>query len=130
MTLNKDDVTTIIDNITITANGSSSASTGVDLSQAVDFDIQFQITFNASAVGVGGVGARIDLYSNHSSASFTVGSFDQPCDSADVLISSGHQVNGSFQMKKSSKYVKAKIVNLDPTYSITGASLWATVQKP
>jgi len=120
--------TQIISNITVSANTASTASTGVDLNNAIDFGIGFQMTFNASATK----GARIDLYADPAGASvsFTIGSYAAPCDSGDVQLSAGHQVQGFIQMQRAARYVKAKIVNLDTGQSITAASLWAHVQTP
>jgi len=120
--------TQILNNVTIAANGTSSESTGVDLNDAVDFGIGYQMTFNASATK----GARIDLYADPSGASqsFTIGSYADPCDSGDVQVDAGHQVQGFIQMQRAARYVKCKVVNLDTSYSITGCSLWSIVQKP
>lgn len=120
--------TLILDNVTIAANTASAASTGVDLGDAVDFGIGYQMTFNASATK----GARIDLYADPAGASvsFTVGTYADPCDSGDVQVDAGHQVQGFVQLQRAARYVKAKVVNLDTGQSITGCSLWAQVQKP
>jgi hypothetical protein len=56
------------------------------------------------------------------SASFTIGTYDAPADSEDIQLNKGHQVGGNPQMNWSSKYVKVRIVNLDPVYSIPAAS--------
>ena len=121
-------VTPILNSATMAANSSSSASTGVDLSQAVDFGIGYQMTFNASATK----GARIDLYADPEGASisFTIGTYADPCDSGDVAVDAGHQVQGFVQMQRAAKYVRAKVTNLDTGQSITGCSLWAIVQTP
>jgi hypothetical protein len=121
-------VTQILNGATVAANSSSSASTGVDLSEAVDFGIGYQMTFNGSATK----GARIDLFADPegASVSFTVGSYADACDSGDVAVDAGHQVQGFVQMQRAAKYVRAKVVNLDTGQSITGCSLWAQVQKP
>lgn len=120
--------TQIISNITVSANTASAASTGVDLNNAIDFGIGYQMTFNASATK----GARIDLYADPTGASisFTVGSNAAPCDSGDVKLKAGGQVQGFIQMQRAARYVKAKIVNLDTGQSITAASLWSHVQTP
>ncbi len=120
--------TLILDNVTIAANTASSASTGVDLGAAVDFGIGYQMTFNASATK----GARIDLFADQAgaSASFTVGTYADACDSGDVQVDSGHQVQGFIQLQRAARYVKAKVVNLDTGQSITACSLWAQVQTP
>jgi hypothetical protein len=117
----------IISNQTVAAN-SSIPGDGVDLSSAVDFGIGYQLTFNGSCAS----GARIDLYADPigESTSFTIGTYDDPCDSADIEKDPGHTVKGFVQMQRAAKFVKAKIVNLDSTYSITAVSLWAHVQTP
>lgn len=120
--------TLILDNVTIAANSASAASTGVDLNDAVDFGIGYQMTFNASATK----GARIDLFADPAGASvsFTVGTYADACDAGDVQVDAGHQVQGFIQLQRAARYVKAKVVNLDTGQSITGCSLWAIVQKP
>lgn len=120
-------VTKVIDNQTI-ALSSSYTSTGVDLSNAVDFAVGYQLTFNASCT----LGARIDLFADPDgdSISFTVGTYDDAVDSADIDKDAGHQVNGVVQLNRSAKYVKVRIVNLDTAQSITGASAWTFVQTP
>ncbi|ALK06158.1 hypothetical protein SAMN02910340_02104 [Methanosarcina thermophila] len=127
MALNKT-ATQILSGATVAANSSSSASTGVDLSQAVDFGIGYQMTFHASATK----GARVELFADPegASVSFTVGTYADPCDSGDVDVDAGHQVQGFVQMQRAAKFVKAKVRNLDTGQSITGASLWAIVQTP
>jgi hypothetical protein len=118
----------ILDNVTIAANSASAASTGVDLNDAVDFGIGYQMTFHASATK----GARIDLYADPAGASqnFTIGTYADPCDSGDVQVDAGHQVQGFIQMQRAARYVRARVVNLDTGQAITGCSLWAIVQKP
>ena len=118
----------ILDNVTVAANSASNPSTGVDLNDAVDFGIGYQMSFNVSATK----GARIDLYADPAGASvsFTVGTYANPCDSGDIRVNAGRQVQGFFQMQRAARYVRAKVVNLDTGQSITGCSLWAIVQKP
>lgn len=120
--------TLILDNVTIAANTPSAASTGVDLGDAVDFGIGYQMTINALATK----GARIDLFADPAGASvsFTVGTYADACDSGDVQVDAGHQVQGFVQLQRAARYVKAKVVNLDTGQSITACSLWAQVQKP
>lgn len=119
--------TKIIDNVTVAASSYSSESTGVDLSDAVDYAVGYQMTFNASAVN----GARIDLFADSSgaSSSFSIGSYDDPVDSGDVAADAGHTVNGVIQLNRSPKYVKIKVYNLD-TVSITACSIWSIPQTP
>jgi hypothetical protein len=120
--------TLILNAVTVAANSASSESTGVDLGAAVDFGIGYQMTFNASATK----GARIDLYADPAGASvsFTVGGYADPCDSGDVQVDAGHQVQGFVQLQRAARFVKAKVVNLDTGQSITACSLWAQVQAP
>lgn len=122
--------TKIIDAVTVAATSYSSESTGVDLSNAVDFAIGYTMTFNASA----SLGARIDVFADPTAASssFTIGSYDNPLDSADIVPTStqkGHVVSGVVQMNRSAKYVKVKVYNLDG-YSITSCSVWSIPQTP
>lgn len=126
MTLSKTP-TLIISNQTVAASGVSD-STGVDLSQTVDFGIGYQLTFNGSAT----LGARIDLFADPTGASvtFTIGAHADPCDAGDIALDAGSQVQGFFQMQRAAKYIKARIVNLDTAQSITAASLWSIVQQP
>lgn len=127
MALNKE-VTQIMNNVTVAANTISDPSTGVDLSAAVDFGIGYQMSFSGSATK----GARIELFADPKGASisFNVGSYADACDSGDVAVDAGHQVQGFVQLQRAAKYVRARVRNLDPGQSITGVSLWAQVQKP
>jgi hypothetical protein len=120
--------TLIMNAVTIAANGVSTESTGVDLNDAVDFGIGYQMTFNASATK----GARIDLYADPAGAAqtFSIGTYADPCDSGDVQVDAGHQVQGFIQLQRAARYVKCKVTNLDTGQSITGCSLWSIVQKP
>lgn len=120
--------TLILNNVTISSGASSNASSGVDLSEAVDFGIGYQLTFNGS-VSSGIVGAQIELYADPSGTAveFAVGSYADPCDSGDVMSDPGHQVQGFIPMNRAAKYVKAKVKNTSG-YSITACSLWAQVQ--
>ncbi len=121
-------VSTIASNVTVAANTLGAASTGVDLSGAVDFGIGYKMTFNASAT----LGATIELYADPEGADvdFTVGTYDDPTDAADVAVDAGHQAMGFIPLSRSAKYVKAKVRNLDTGQSITGIYLYATVQEP
>ena len=127
MALSKES-TIILNGAAIAANSASPESTGVDLNDAVDFGIGYQMTFHASATK----GARIDLYADPAGASqsFTIGTYADPCDSGDVQVDAGHQVQGFIQMQRAPKFVRAKVVNLDSSQSLTNCSLWAIVQKP
>jgi hypothetical protein len=127
MALSKES-TIILNGAAIAANSASPESTGVDLNDAVDFGIGYQMTFHTSATK----GARIDLYADPAGASqsFTIGTYADPCDSGDVQVDAGHQVQGFIQMQRAPKFVRAKVVNLDSSQSLTNCSLWAIVQKP
>lgn len=127
MALSKESIL-ILNGAAIAANSESPDSTGVDLSNAVDFGIGYQMTFSGQATK----GARIDLYADPAGASisFTIGSYANPCDSGDVQINAGKTVQGFIQMQRAAKFVRAKVVNLDPGLSISGCSLWAQIQKP
>jgi hypothetical protein len=115
----------VIDNQTI-GTSASVESSGIDLSGVVDFGLGFTLTFNAAAT----LGARIDLYADPAgaSASFTVGDYDDPIDSQAIALDAGHTVSGFFQMHRTAKYVKAKLVNLDTAQTITAASAWSQIQ--
>ena len=119
--------TLISDAITVSATSYGAASDGVDLSSAVDFVIGYQMTFNASAT----LGARIDLFADPTGATldFTIGTYADAVDSADIAADAGHQVQGVIQLNRSAKYVKVKVYNLDAV-SITSCSLWAIPQTP
>lgn len=116
---------TLISNVTIASGSSNTSSGSVDLSGAIDFAIGYTMTFNSSATG----GARIELYADPTSAnpSFTVGTYDDPFDTADIERDNGHTVSGMVIMNRSAKYVKAKVVN-SSGQSLTGVSIYATVQ--
>lgn len=117
--------TNIIDNQTAAASGSVE-STGIDLSNAIDLAIGFELTFDASATG----GARIELYADPegASATFTIGANQEPTDEHDVPVSTGNTIEGVVPMVRSPKYCKIRVVNRDADYSITGISVWAQVQ--
>lgn len=119
--------TNILDAVTVSASSYSAASSGVDLSDAVDFAIGYQMTFNAAAVN----GARIDLFGDPEGATldFTIGTYADAVDSADIGADAGHQVQGIVQLNRSPKYAKARVFNLD-TVSITACSLWSIPQTP
>jgi hypothetical protein len=121
-------ISTIQSNVTVAANTLGAASTGVDLSGAVDFGIGYKMTFNGSAT----LGAVIELYADPEGAAvdFTVGAYDDPADAGDVAVDAGHQARGFVPLNRSAKYVKAKVRNLDTGQSITGIYLYATVQAP
>lgn len=126
MALNKT-ATNVLNAVTVAATSYSSASSGIDLSDAVDFAIGYQMTFGAGAT----LGARIDLFGDPegNTLDFTVGSYADPVDSADIAADAGHTVQGVVQLNRSPKYVKAKVYNLD-SISITACSLWAIPQAP
>jgi hypothetical protein len=86
------------------------------------------MTFNGAATK----GAQILIYADPegASATFSVGSYDDPCDSADIDVDAGHQVNGFIPVLREPKYIKAVVKNLDTAQSITGISVWSQVQKP
>ncbi len=117
--------TKIIDNQTAAASGSVDSS-GIDMSNAIDLAIGFELTFNASATD----GARIELYGDSSgaSASFTIGANQEPTDEYDVAVSAGNTVSGVIPMIRSPKYAKVRVVNEDGSYSITGISVWSQIQ--
>lgn len=117
--------TKIIDNQSAAASGSVDSS-GIDLSNAIDFAIGFEMTFNASATE----GARIELYGDPegAAASFTIGSNQEATDEYDIAVSAGNTVSGVIQMTKSMKYAKARVVNEDGSQSITAISVWAQIQ--
>lgn len=118
----------VINNQTIAASSSATQATGTDLTSAINFKVGYTMTFNASAT----YGARIEVYADpqDAAASFSIGTYDNPIDAEDILVSKGHTVSGSFQMNWAAKYVKVRIVNVDTFYSITAASAWVTVQTP
>jgi hypothetical protein len=120
--------TRVIDNQTIGNNNKVDQATGTDLTAAINLKVGYSMTFNASATA----GAKVELYADpaDASASFSIGTYDVPIDAEDIARSVGHTVNGSVQMNWSAKFVKVRLVNLDPTYSITAASAWITVQTP
>lgn len=119
--------TTLINNVTVAAGGSSDSTNSLDLSAAIDFSIGYSLAFNASA---GTNGARIELYGDPTAAnsSFSIGSYDDVIDSWDIAGDAGHTVNGVIPMQKCGKYVKVRIVNLSSSYTITGCSLYGIVQ--
>ncbi len=121
-------VTTVLSNVTAAAGSNSSASSGIDLSTAVDFGIGFKMTFNASATA----GATIELYADPtgSNSDFTIGTYDDPADAGDVAVDAGHQVQGFIPLNRAAKYTKARVKNLDGSYSITGIYLYSIVQAP
>lgn len=106
--------------------GSSTDSTGIDLSSAVGLAIGYSLTFNASATE----GATIELYADDEGASqsFTIGTNANALDSHDIAISAGNTVEGVVLMSHIPKYAKARVVNNDSTYDITGVNLYAQVQ--
>lgn len=126
MALNKTG-TNILNAVTVAAGAYSTASSGVDLSSAVDFAVGYQMTFAAGAT----LGARIDLFGDPEGGTldFTVGTYADAVDSADVAADAGHTVQGVVQLNRSPKYVKAKVFNLD-SVSITACSLWSIPQVP
>jgi hypothetical protein len=121
----------VIDNQTVAFSNKVDQATGTDLSSAINLKVGYTLTFNGSATA----GARIDLFADpaDASANFTIGAYDNALDSEDILLTAtnkGHQVSGNIQMNWAAKYVKARLVNLDPAQSITGASVWLTPQVP
>lgn len=127
MALSKES-TIILNGAAIAGNSVSPESTGVDLSQAVDFGIGYKMAFAGTATN----GARIVLYADPAggSISFTIGAYDNPCDAEDIRVNAGKTVQGFAQMQRAPKFVRARVVNLDSSQSITNCSLWAIVQKP
>jgi hypothetical protein len=119
--------TNVLNAVTVSATANSTASSGIDLSSAVDFALGYQMTFNAAAT----LGARIDLFGDPAGATldFTIGTYADAVDSADITPDAGHQVQGVVQLNRSAKYVKARVYNLD-SVSITACSLWAIPQTP
>lgn len=117
--------TKIIDNVTVALSASADSS-GVDLSSAIKFGVGFSLTFNAAATA----GARVELYADPAGAAstFTIGANDDPCDFADIELDAGNTVSGFIPLLDTPKYVKARIVNEDDTYSITALSVWSQVQ--
>lgn len=119
--------TKILDAVTVAAASYSAASSGVDLSDAVDFAIGYQMTFGTGAT----LGARIDLFGDPAAGTldFTIGAYDDPVDSGDVAADATRTVSSVIQLNRSPKYVKAKVYNLD-SVAITACSLWAIPQTP
>jgi hypothetical protein len=119
--------TLILDSVTVAGSANSVASTYVDLSTAVDFCIGYTMTFGAGAT----LGAVIDLFADPTGTTpdFTIGAYDDPVDSGDIAADASHTVNGTVQLNRSPKYVKARVRNLDSA-SITACSLYATPQTP
>lgn len=118
--------TTLINNVTVAASGNQDQATALDVGAGLRLDIGYTMTFNASAAA----GARIELYGDPTgaNASFSIGTYDNPIDSFEIPVSAGHTVNSVIRLEKAGKYVKARIVNLSSSYSITGASLYGLLQ--
>lgn len=123
--------TKVLDNVTVAAQSySATASSYFDLSDAVDFAVGYEVTFNSAA----SLGIRIDLFAEKAftTPDFTIGSYDNPVDSIDVvpnLNQKGHVVAGVVQMNRCPKYGKLKIYNYD-SVSVTACSLWVAPQTP
>lgn len=119
--------TTLINSVTVAASGVQDSAASLDLSAAIDLAIGYTMTFNASA---GTYGARIELFADPTGAnsSFSIGTYDDCVDSWDIPGDAGHTVNGLVPMMKCGKYVKARIVNLSTSQTITAATLTGIVQ--
>lgn len=118
--------TTLLNSVTVAASGVQDSAASLDLSAALKLNIGYTLTFNASATA----GARIELYTDPTGAnsSFSIGTYDDLIDSWDIAVDAGHAVNGSVRMDDSAKYVKVRLRNLDTGQTITGASLYGTIQ--
>lgn len=118
--------TTLLSNVTVSAAGTQTSTSSLDLSSAISLAIGFTMTFNASATS----GARIEVFADPTGAntSFSVGSYDDLIDSWDIPVDAGHTVNGAVQLNHSAKYVKVRLKNLDAGYTITAAYLYGIVQ--
>lgn len=116
--------TTVFSNQTVSGYSSTTGSSSIDLTTAIDFAIGYTLTFPAS-----GSGARIDVYADPTGANsgFSVGTYDDPIDSYTITHDNSHTVNGMIPMNKAAKYVKIKLANLSSS-NITGATLTAIVQ--
>jgi hypothetical protein len=117
----------ILDSVTV-ATSNFQTSNGVDLGAAFDFCIGYRLTFNASAT----LGAEIRLFGDPEGGTldFTIGSYANYFDVAEIPISAGHTVEGIALLQRSPRYVKARVYNLDAGQTITACSLWSILQAP
>lgn len=117
--------TTVISNQTIIAGGTYTSTASLDLSGAINLEVSFVGTFNASA----NAGAKVEMFSDPTGAdsNFTVGSKDDPIDAMDVAHAAGYTKSKPAEFKCSSVYVKFKVTNLS-TQPITGVYVYAKIQ--
>lgn len=116
----------ILNNVTVATNNYQETPNGVDLSQAIDLGIGYELTFNAASTA----GARIEMYADKSGLlqNFTIGNNSSTIETWNIPVSANQTVDGVLQAPHFPKYAKFRVVNLDTGQTITACSLWAQKQ--
>lgn len=112
----------LVSNQTIAASRTYISPSSLDLSGAINLEVVFKGTFNSSS----SAGAKVEMFSDPTNSSFTVGTNDEPIDSMDISKVTGAKSKPA-QFKCSSRYVKFKVTNLG-NQSITGCYVYAVTQ--
>jgi len=114
--------TKIIDNKSAAADDSTSLSdcVSVDLTTAIQMAIDVEMIFNASAT----YGAMVEVYASDDDTNWDTNPFEQ----FPVAVTPGATIREHFVMIPAPKYIRVKVVNLDPTYSITAINVYSIPQ--
>lgn len=121
MVLTKNAYTTV-SNQTIAAGASYTSPSSLDLSGVINLEVVFKGTFNSAS----SAGAKVEMFSDPTNSSFTIGTNDEPIDAMDISKVTGAKSKPA-QFKCSSRYVKFKVTNLG-NQSITGCYVYAVIQ--
>lgn len=115
-------VSTHVSNQTVNAETEYSLAsiTATDCSAALIADIEGVCTYNAS----GTTAAVVRVYASNDNSNFG----SSPVDQFVMPFAAGTTKRWSKSIVPSAKYLKVTIFNDDPTYSITAASVYLTIQ--
>lgn len=112
---------TMFYNLTVNAASSTALAscTAIDGSAVVALGIIAQVTFNAAATA----GAELHIYGGKDDGLYWYNVF-----TAEIPLTAGATVGIGISVLPGHKYYKAVIRNLDATYTITGAIVYAEPQ--
>lgn len=113
--------TTILNQASVAASSRSSASTSVNLTQAVQLSVTARCTFSASAND----GAVLEIYASQDDASYD--SF--PTWQTSISLNAGTTVQITGNVPASMQYIQARVLNNDSAEAITSVVVEATVQN-
>lgn len=121
MAVTKTKSAALLDNVTVQESASSSASTAVDISTALQCSIEVKMTFHGSATN----GATVAVYGSGDNTNWDTGAYDE----FDIPVSAGSTVQHNLPILPSPKYVRVVVSNLDAVQDITALYVYAVSQN-